>query len=79
MGPQPTLAMPDTSDARCRALFASTLEPSDTPTGDMVAQAITAAVQRYGTQACIDRMAQEFGDHPDLAAQRMRWARQLTR
>jgi hypothetical protein len=22
-------------------------------------------------------MAQEFGDHPDVAAERMRWARQL--
>jgi len=22
-------------------------------------------------------MAQEFGDHPDAAAERMRWARQL--
>jgi hypothetical protein len=26
---------------------------------------------------CAGRMAQEFGDHPDAAPSRMRWARQL--
>ena len=31
-------------------------------------------------QPCADsagRMAQDFGDHPDAAARRMRWVRQL--
>jgi hypothetical protein len=28
-------------------------------------------------RGCVARMAQEFGDHPDAAATRMRWARQL--
>jgi hypothetical protein len=73
---RPVRAMPDTSDTRCEALFASTLEPSDAPTGEMIARAINAVMQRYGTRGCTARMAQEFGDHPDLAAQRMRWARQ---
>ena len=27
--------------------------------------------------ACACRMAQEFGDHPDAAAERMRWICQL--
>jgi hypothetical protein len=48
--PQSTLAMPDKSDTRCKApvrLHAGTIRH---PTGDMIAQAITAAVQRYGTQ-----------------------------
>lgn len=27
---------------------------------------------------CVGRMAQEFGDHADMAAKRMRWVRQLT-
>ena len=65
------------SDAQPEALFASALQPSDTPTADMVAEAITRAVQQFGVGGCAGRMAQEFGDHPDAAAERMRWARQL--
>ena len=61
----------------CEALFASTLQPSDAPTADMVAEAITRTVRRLGAGGCASRMAQEFGDHPGLAAERMRWARQL--
>ena len=71
------LTMPNTSDTRWEALFASTLEPSDAPTPDMIAQAVNSAIQRFGTRGCTGRMAQEFDDHPDLAARRMRWARQL--
>src|SRR5882724_4118305 len=63
--------------ARCQALFSSGLQPSDTPTADMVATAISRAVQQFGAGGCAGRMAQEFGDHPDAAARRMRGARQL--
>lgn len=63
--------------ARCQALFSSGLQPSDTPTADMVATAISRAVQQFGIRGCAGRMAQEFGDHPDMAAKRMRWVRQL--
>ena len=63
--------------ARCQALFSSALQPSDTPTADMVATAIGRAVQQFGIGGCAARMAQEFGDHPDAAASRMRWVRQL--
>ena len=63
--------------ARCQALFSSGLQPSDTPTADMVATAISRAVQQFGAGGCAGRMAQEFGDHPDTAAARMRWVRQL--
>ena len=65
------------SDARCLALFASGLQPSDTPTAEAVATAINRAIRRLGVRGCAARMAQEFGDHPDAAATRMRWARQL--
>jgi hypothetical protein len=34
-------------------------------------------VRRFGIAGCAIRMAQEFGDHPDAAASRMRWIRQL--
>ena len=62
---------------RCQALFSSDRQPSDTPTADMVATAISRAVQQFGAGGCAGRMAQEFGDHPDAAASRMRWVRQL--
>jgi hypothetical protein len=65
------------NDARCQALFCSWLQPSDTPAADMVATAISRAMQQFGIRGCVCRMAQEFGDHPDTAAKRMHWARQL--
>ena len=65
------------SHTRCEALFASALQPSDTPTADMIATAIGSAMQRFGPRGCTELMAQEFGDHPDAAARRMRWARRL--
>jgi hypothetical protein len=72
---QTTVAGP--IDACCEALFASALQPSDNPTVTMAAAAISSAVRRFGRRGCLSQMAQEFGDHPDEAAQRMRWARQL--
>ena len=67
----------DMNGARCQALFSSGLQPSDTPTADMVATAISLAIQQFGIGGCAGRMAQEFGDHPDAAARRMRWVRQM--
>ena len=65
------------SDAWCEALFASWLQPSDAPTADTVAEAISRTTRQFGTHGCAGRMAQEFGDHPEAAAARMRWVRQL--
>ena len=74
----PLLPMPPAArDARCAALFASALQPSDTPTAGMIATAISSAMQRFGPRGCTELMAQEFGDHPDAAARRMRRARRL--
>ena len=70
-------ARPAASPARCQALFASALQPSDTPDAGMIAAAISSAVHRFGPRGCTALMAQEFGDHPDAAARRMRWARLL--
>ena len=69
--------LPDMNRVRCQALFSSALQPSDAPTPDMVATAISRTVQQFGIGGCAGRMAQEFGDHPDAAARRMRWVRQL--
>ena len=71
------LAMTWLDEARSEALFASGLQPSDEPTAGMVAAAMTRAVRQFGIGGCAGRMAQEFGDHPDAAARRMRWVRQL--
>jgi hypothetical protein len=67
----------DVNDARCEALFASGLQPSDDPTVAEVAEGISRTVRQLGIHGCAGRMAQEFGDHPDAAADRMRWARRL--
>jgi hypothetical protein len=64
---------------QCAALFASELQKSDAPTGDAVAEAARRAVRRFGVRGCEGRMAQEFGDHPEAAIDRMRWVRQLVR
>jgi hypothetical protein len=71
----PPLTRQAASPARCQALFASALQPSDTPDAGMIAAAISSAVRRFGPHGCTALMAQEFGDHPDAAARRMRWAR----
>ena len=74
---QITVTQLDMDGARCQALFSSGLQPSDAPTAGMVAAAISRAVRQFGAGGCAGRMAQEFGDHPDAAARRMRWVRQL--
>ena len=73
---QLTVTRPDVNGARCQALFSSGPQPSDAPTADMTATAISG-VQQSGTGGCAGQMAQDFGDHPDAAARRMRWVRQL--
>ena len=65
------------TDAPPQALFASTMQRSDAPGADIVAEAITATLRQFGTQGCASRMAQEFGDHPEAAAERMSWVRSL--
>ena len=57
------------------ALFVSVLQRSDKPDAGQVRQAIAAAVRAYGEQGCAQRVAQEFGDHPETAVARMHWAR----
>jgi hypothetical protein len=76
---QPALTRLNVNGAWYEALFASPLQQSDAPTADMVVQAISRALRQFGVRGCAGRMAQEFGDHPDAAASRMRWVRQLAR
>jgi hypothetical protein len=62
---------------RCEALFVSALQRSDSPTPADVQQAVRRAVRDLGSRGCAARVAQEFGDHPETAVERMRWARQV--
>lgn len=64
------------STARADALFASPLQPSEEPSAGQIRQAIVAAVRGLGLRGCAGRVAQAFGDHPETAVQRMRWARE---
>jgi hypothetical protein len=63
------------STVRADALFASTLQPSAEPSVMQIRQAIAEAIGRYGGHGCSARVAQAYGDHPETAATRMRWAR----
>jgi hypothetical protein len=62
-------------DARADALFVSVLQRSQEPTAPQVEQAITAAIRAFGDLGCAALVAQEFGEHPEIAVSRMRWAR----
>jgi hypothetical protein len=57
------------------ALFASVLQRSDRPSPGQVRKAIAAVVRTHGSRGCAGLVAQEFGDHPETAAERMCWAR----
>ena len=63
------------STARADALFASPLQRSDQPTVAEIHQAIAAALAAFGIRGCAARVAQAYGEHPETAAPRMRWAR----
>lgn len=57
------------------ALFVSPLQRSHEPSISQIRQAVAAARDAYGDPGCAALVAQEFGDHPEAAALRMRWAR----
>src|SRR5215472_11593960 len=61
--------------ARAEALFVSAMQRSEQPSAWQVRQAIATTLRRFGDRGCTDQVAQEFGEHPELALARMRWAR----
>jgi hypothetical protein len=72
-----SLAMntPDMSEAiRAEALFVSPLQSSEAPRPDQVRRAVATTLARLGMGGCAAQVAAEFGDHPDTAVARMRWA-----
>jgi len=59
---------------RAEALFVSDVQPSDPVTPATVEAAVQQSFSQYGPDGCAERVAQEFGEHPEIAAGRMAWA-----
>jgi hypothetical protein len=74
---EPAIENSSISDVWADALFASPLQRGDQPSAGQVRQAVATAVGVLGPRGCVERVAQEFGDHPETAVTRMRWAREL--
>ena len=61
--------------ARAAALFVSDLSAAGQPTGVLVEAAIKHSLQTHGgARGCAADVAAAYGDYPELAARRMRWA-----
>jgi hypothetical protein len=74
---EPAIHQPDIRVVWADALFVSVLQRCDQPSTGQVQQAVATAVCIFGLRGCAERVAQEFGDHPETAVTRMRWAREL--
>jgi hypothetical protein len=62
-------------DIRAEALFVTDLQRSESPTDEQVRTAVGQALRRHGGgRTCAAIVAAEFGDHPETAVMRMRWA-----
>ncbi|MFB9449968.1 hypothetical protein [Dactylosporangium vinaceum] len=67
--------MPDVlAIARAEALFVSSVQSSECPAPVAVRRAVAESFARLGSRGCAACVAGEFGDHPDAAVARMRWA-----
>jgi hypothetical protein len=66
-------------ETQAEALFASSLRPTDHPPTSQVRAAIEASLRTLGKAGCVGVMAEEFGDHPETAVPRMRWALDVVR
>ncbi|MCW2500035.1 MAG: hypothetical protein JWN87_1711 [Frankiales bacterium] len=65
----------DTFEAvRAEALFASSLQPSESPSPDQVRRTVSETLRQLGTRGCAAQVAGAYGDHPNTAVVRMTWA-----
>lgn len=72
------MASDHVTTARANALFASDLSARCNPGRATVTDAISRAIALHGsTRGCAGEVAAAYGDYPDTAAARMRWARQV--
>jgi hypothetical protein len=64
--------------ARAAALFASDLPTGTRPAQSAINAVIASSVHACGgTRGCVAMMAAAYGDYPETAAPRMRWALSL--
>lgn len=64
--------------ARAAALFASDLPHQSRPSQAAVEATVSGALTACGgIDGCLGVLAAAYGDHPETAAPRMRWARQV--
>ena len=74
---EPAIHQSSTRVVWADALFVSLLQRCDQPSAGQVQQAVATVVSVFGPLGCAERVAQEFGDHPETAVARMRWANEL--
>jgi hypothetical protein len=66
--------------ARAAALFVSDLSVTDHPTSTAVEAAIRRSLTTHGgSRGCAADVAAAYGDYPEVAVPRMRWARHVVR
>ena len=69
------VSIDDLTVARAEALFASGLSQWDSPAEAEVTAAISHALQAFGgIRGCAGEVAAAFGERPETAVARMRWA-----
>jgi hypothetical protein len=66
-------------NVRAEALFVSDVQSSDAPSAEHIRLAVMRSVRRHGPRGCAALVAQEFGEHPDTAVNRMAWVLGLLR
>jgi hypothetical protein len=76
---RPVMAYLSSGSFQADAVFVSGLRRCDDPSSGQVRQAVAAAIRAFGGTGCAGWVAQEFGDHPETAVIRMRWARDVAR
>ena len=55
------------------AIFVSDLQPSECPSRKTLEDTVTEMILRHGSDGCAVGVAEEFGDHPEVAVRRMTW------
>jgi hypothetical protein len=61
----------------CMALFVSDTPCNADPDAATVRATVDATLKRLGPDECYARAAEVFGDRPDVALSRIRWARRV--
>lgn len=68
-----------TVEVLAEVLFCSNLQPSQRPTAADVLRTLARGLHREGdpVRDCVAELATAYGDDPERACERMRWARSL--